>query len=58
MRTVKNGIMGSLRNYACAEAYKDEKASETFWKAFQNGFLFRLLNGGLDSQINCFLKCV
>lgn len=34
MRTVKQGIMGSLRNYACAEAYKDEKASETFWKAF------------------------
>lgn len=34
MRTVKYGIMGSLRNYANAEAYKDEKASETFWKAF------------------------
>lgn len=34
MRTVKQGIMGSLRNYACAEAYKDEKASETFLKAF------------------------
>lgn len=34
MRTVKQGIMGSLRKYACAEAYKDEKASETFWNAF------------------------
>lgn len=43
MRTVKQGIMGSLRNYACAEAYKDEKASETFWKAFLDKGLTPLL---------------